>query len=160
MSVSMDCQLVSANPDTPQPEQMQRWLDAALKDLRPDAEVVVRIVDEAESRELNRQYRHINRPTNVLSFPFEIPAGMPADAELDLLGDLVVCAPVVATEAVQQGKPVDAHWAHMLVHGALHLCGYDHQNEQQASEMEALETDILTGLGYAAPYETDSLASA
>lgn len=160
MPVLLDIQLVSEQAGIPGREAMQQWLDAALQDSYPDAEVVVRIVDEQESHDLNLQYRDQDKPTNVLSFPFETPAVALPDMESELLGDLVVCAPVVASEAIQQGKSLEAHWAHMLVHGALHLSGYDHQNDVQAKEMETLETDIIVGLGFAPPYESDSLASA
>jgi len=160
MAMLLDIQLVSGHDGIPGREQMQQWLDAALKDRHPDAEVVVRIVDEQESHDLNKQYRDQDKPTNVLSFPFEAPAVVQSDMERVLLGDLVICAPVVASEAMQQGKILDAHWAHILIHGALHLCGYDHQNDVQASEMETLETEIITGLGFSPPYESESQASA
>jgi probable rRNA maturation factor len=115
-----------------------------------DHELVVRIVDEAESAALNDRYRGKPEPTNVLSFPCESPPGL----ALPHLGDLVICAPVVEREAREQGKPSEAHWAHMLVHGLLHLRGYDHQNEAEAETMEALESAILGQLGYPNPYET------
>jgi probable rRNA maturation factor len=124
------------------------WAEAALSRQQADAELVIRIVDEAESRQLNREYRGKDRPTNVLSFPFEAPAVVPSD----LLGDLVICAQVVSSEAQQQGKIVTAHWAHMVVHGVLHLLGHDHQEEQEAIEMERLEAQILMGLGFDDPY--------
>jgi probable rRNA maturation factor len=101
--------------------------------------VTVRLVDEAESRELNHTYRGKDKPTNVLSFPFEAPPGL----ELPLLGDLVICRQVVEAEAVEQGKPLMAHWAHMVVHGSLHLLGYDHIEDEEAEEMEQLERDIM-----------------
>ena len=104
--------------------------------------------DEAEGRRLNHKFRGRDRATNVLSFPFEPPPGV----EFDQLGDLVICAPVVAREATAQGKSAAAHWAHMVVHGMLHLQGYDHETDEQAAEMEARETRILTALGFAAPY--------
>ena len=115
------------------------------------AELSIRIVDEAESADLNHTYRHKSGPTNVLSFPCEVPDGVP----LDLLGDLVICAPVVAREAQAQGKASEAHWAHMVIHGVLHLRGYDHIDTAEAERMEALEIDILSRLGYPNPYETD-----
>jgi len=160
MTVLLDIQLVSEQAGIPGREAMQQWLDAALQDSHPGAEVVVRVVDEQESHDLNLQYRDQDKPTNVLSFPFETPAVVLPDMESELLGDLVICAPVVASEAIEQGKSLEAHWAHMLVHGALHLCGYDHQNDVQANEMEALETDIIVGLGFAPPYESETQASA
>ncbi len=125
------------------------WVAAA--GVGPEAELSIRIVDEAESADLNHTYRHKSGPTNVLSFPCEVPDGVP----LDLLGDLVICAPVVAREAQAQGKASEAHWAHMVIHGVLHLRGYDHIDTAEAERMEALEIDILSRLGYPNPYETD-----
>jgi probable rRNA maturation factor len=112
------------------------------------AEVSVYIVDEAESQELNSQYRGKDKPTNVLSFPADIPE----EVGVPLLGDLVVCAPVVEREAQEQGKTLNAHWAHMLVHGTLHLLGYDHLEDDEAEVMEALETRLVTQLHFPAPY--------
>ena len=125
-----------------------RWIHAALDGRRVAAELTVRIVDEKESAALNRRFRHKRHATNVLSFPAELPAGV-ADA---LLGDLVICAPVVAREAMEQGKAVEAHWAHLTVHGVLHLLGYNHETASQAAEMEPLETAILGALGFPNPY--------
>lgn len=135
--------------DVPAENLIQRWVEAALTGRRDEAELTVRVVDEDESAELNGLYRKKQGPTNVLSFPFEVPPGL----ELPLLGDIVICAPVVAREAVEQGKTAEAHWAHMVVHGTLHLLGYDHLEPGEAEEMEALETAILAGLGYPNPYE-------
>jgi probable rRNA maturation factor len=112
---------------------------------------VIRLVDDAESAELNQQFRHKSGPTNILSFPFEVPNGM----EMDLLGDLVICAPLIAREAEQQNKLAEHHWAHITVHGVLHLLGYDHVEEQDAEQMEALEIEILNGLDIANPYMED-----
>ncbi|BBL57154.1 rRNA maturation RNase YbeY [Methylomonas koyamae] len=136
----------------PAAEQFQAWVDAALSDFQRDSEVTIRLVDTAESAELNSQYRHKSGPTNILSFPFEAPPGV----ELDLLGDLVICAPVLAREAAEQGKLPEHHWAHITVHGVLHLLGYDHIEEQDAEQMEALEIDILSRLNIANPYLEDS----
>lgn len=116
--------------------------------LRTPLEVSIRIVTPRESRRLNARYRGQDKPTNVLSFPCRAPAGLPAP-----LGDLVICATVVAREARRQGKPGDAHWAHMTVHGILHLLGYDHVKKPEAERMEALETRILARLGYPDPYQ-------
>jgi probable rRNA maturation factor len=128
----------------------QRWADAAA-DLGVHAELSIRIVDEAESAELNQSYRHKTGPTNILSFPCEVPSGVPND----LLGDLVICAPVVEREAREQGKLAEAHWAHMVVHGVLHLRGYDHLHDVEAEQMESMEIQILSGLGYPNPYEIE-----
>jgi probable rRNA maturation factor len=149
MTLVVEVQQAVDDVDLPPSDQVGDWARAAWRGLPEDAEVVVRITDEAESRRLNHRYRDRDRPTNVLSFPYEpLP-------ELDLLhvGDLVICAPVVRREAVEQGKAVQAHWAHMVVHGMLHLQGYDHDTDDEAGAMEALETEILTRLGFPAPYD-------
>lgn len=152
MSVTLDLQLASASTDgLPSEAQLQGWLDGTILGFQQEAEVTVRIVDEAESNELNLTYRGKDKPTNVLSFPFEAPPGL----ELPLLGDLVICRQVVEREAAEQGKPLMAHWAHMVVHGSLHLLGYDHIEDDEAEEMEALERDIMKELGFADPYLND-----
>ncbi|MGE5625989.1 MAG: rRNA maturation RNase YbeY [Bacillota bacterium] len=138
----------SGTDGVPSGADIARWARAALAGSRRGGEVAVRIVDEAEGRALNAQYRHKDTATNVLSFPAELPAGVP----LQEFGDLVICAPVVAREAAEQGKRPEAHWAHMVVHGCLHLVGYDHMDDAQTAEMEPLETEILAGLGYPDPY--------
>jgi probable rRNA maturation factor len=138
----------------PELEQFQQWVDAVLLPFaasNEDSEIVIRLVDDAESAELNQQFRHKSGPTNILSFPFEVPNGM----EMDLLGDLVICAPLIAREAEQQNKLAEHHWAHITVHGVLHLLGYDHVEEQDAEQMEALEIEILNGLDIANPYMED-----
>ena len=132
----------------PTAEQIEQWATAAVQPQSDEVEMTVRIVDEAESHALNLNYRGKDRPTNVLSFPFECPD----EVELPLLGDLVICRQVVEREAQEQDKPVMAHWAHMVVHGSLHLLGYDHIEDDEAEEMESLEAQIMTGLGFADPY--------
>ena len=132
----------------PTVEEIEQWAAAAVQPQSDEVEMTVRIVDEAESHELNLNYRGKDRPTNVLSFPFECPD----EVELPLLGDLVICRQVVEREAQEQDKPLMAHWAHMVVHGSLHLLGYDHIEDDEAEEMESLETQIMTGLGFADPY--------
>ena len=132
----------------PTAEQIEQWATAAVQPQSDEVEMTVRIVDEAESHALNLNYRGKDRPTNVLSFPFECPD----EVELPLLGDLVICRQVVEREAQEQDKPLMAHWAHMVVHGCLHLLGYDHIEDDEAEEMESLETQIMTGLGFADPY--------
>lgn len=111
-------------------------------------ELAIVLADDGTVRELNRRYRGQDKPTNVLSFP----ADLPADLDLPLLGDLVICAPVVAREAAEQGKSLQAHWAHLVIHGCLHLLGHDHIEEDEAEAMEALERQLLAGLGYPDPY--------
>ena len=132
----------------PTAEQIEQWATAAVQPQSDEVEMTVRIVDEPESHELNLNYRGKDRPTNVLSFPFECPD----EVELPLLGDLVICRQVVEREAQEQDKPVMAHWAHMVVHGSLHLLGYDHIEDDEAEEMESLETQIMIGLGFVDPY--------
>lgn len=154
MNVQVELQQASVQADCPGEAEFQSWIAAALQDYGRDAEIVVRIVDERESAELNASYRGKQGPTNVLSFPFEVPPGLPADQLGGLLGDLVMCAPVILREANEQGKSPQSHWAHMAVHGTLHLLGYDHQTDQDAGQMEALETRILAGLGFPCPYES------
>lgn len=135
----------------PPTAQMRRWVKAALAaEGRDRAELCIRIVDEDEGRNLNRNYRQRDYATNVLSFAADLDPAL----GLSLLGDLALCAPVVAREASAQGKTSVAHWAHLVVHGTLHLLGYDHIGEAEAEQMEALETRIITGLGFAPPYET------
>jgi probable rRNA maturation factor len=148
--VELDIQNASRVPGLPKPEQMRRWIEAALAGRRIHTELSIRLVDESEGAELNRRFRGRHGATNVLSFPFE---PLPGLGEYELIGDLVVCAPLVVREAREQGKTLNAHWAHMLVHGVLHLLGYDHRDAASAGEMEGLETRILCGLGFPAPYE-------
>ena len=148
MRVQLAIQRVSEAAGQPADERFRHWAEAALQGRPGPMELTLRLVDEAESRRLNREYRGRDHPTNVLSFPFEVPSEIGSP----LLGDLVICAPLVAREAQEQGKPVEAHWAHLTVHGILHLLGHDHQDGQQAAEMEAREVAILTALGYADPY--------
>ncbi len=114
--------------------------------------MTVRIVELDEITLINEQYRQKTGPTNVLSFPFEAMPGMPAELQESELGDVIVCAAVVKAEAAEQGKSPVAHWAHMIVHGTLHLLGYDHLHDREAEEMESLEITVLAGLGYANPY--------
>jgi len=146
--ITLDLQIATDASGLPAETDFRCWAEAALAGRCAEAEVTVRIVDEAESAGLNRRYREREGPTNVLSFPFEAPPGMVSP----LLGDLVICAPVVAREAREQGKPEEAHWAHLVVHGCLHLLGYDHMEEREAERMEALECAVVTGLGYGDPY--------
>ncbi len=148
MSVTLDVQYeVDTGPDE---DDIRRWVEAVLAAERPEAEVelTVRIVGVDEITDLNERYRHKTGPTNILSFPFESPPGM----ELNLLGDLVIAAPIVEKEASEQSKTPAAHWAHMIVHGSLHLLGFDHQTPAEAEDMEAREVRILQTLGYANPY--------
>lgn len=171
--IDVDIQYASDEPDLPNQEQLTHWVNTVLqahpphqngKGNKPEnantlapqnrppfpssVELTIRIVDDAESKQLNETWRQCAKPTNVLSFPFESPPGV----ELPLLGDIVICAPLVALEAAEQHKSLLAHWAHLVIHGTLHLLGYDHIDEAQAQIMEELEISLLQDLGYANPY--------
>ncbi|WLS77806.1 rRNA maturation RNase YbeY [Erwinia pyri] len=148
-TVILDLQLACEKTEgLPAESDFRRWLEAVLPQFQEESEVTIRVVDEAESHELNHTYRGKDKPTNVLSFPFEAPPGI----ELPLLGDLIICRQVVEKEAAEQEKPLPAHWAHMVVHGSLHLLGYDHIEDDEAEEMESIETEIMLALGYDDPY--------
>src|SRR5690606_30211195 len=152
MTIVIAIENASGSDEVPDPSAMRRWIAAALaSQARDTAELGVRIVDEEEITALNDQYRGKAYATNVLSFPAEIPDFVP----IPLLGDIVICAPVVASEARDQGLSPTAHWAHMLVHGTLHLLGHDHLKDAQADAMEAPETAITTTLGFPPPYAGD-----
>ena len=153
-ALELDLQIACEAPQLPAEADFAGWVNSALQGAGYQApedlptEITIRIVDLDESRTLNHTYRDKDKPTNVLSFPFDGPDDVP----LALLGDLVICAPVVAQESQEQNKPLQAHWAHMVVHGTLHLLGFDHIEDSEAAEMEALEVQILTKLGFADPY--------
>ena len=134
--------------------QFRQWVLAALSGAgrRFDSEVAIQLVDAAEGQAMNRQYRGKDYATNVLSFPADLPEGLPEDFDFPQLGDLVICAPVVAREAAEQGKALGDHYAHLTIHGVLHLLGFDHVEEAEAEEVEALERQILASLGIADPY--------
>ena len=150
MTVQVDIQSASNEP-APDEEDIRHWITAALSGRTGEAptELTVRVVDVQEMTSLNETYRGKTGPTNVLSFP----AGLPEELTHPLLGDIVICAPVVRREAAEQGKNITAHWAHMTIHGVLHLLGYDHIKEKEAIAMEALETDILATFNISCPYE-------
>lgn len=131
---------------------LRKWVTAAVGNRLHSAEVTIRIVDPEEMIHLNHTYRHKNKVTNVLSFPFEMPEHINMDTTI--LGDIVICADVVNQEAKDQNKTQEAHWAHMVVHSIFHLLGYDHEVDEEAETMEALEIDVMKSLGYANPYET------
>jgi probable rRNA maturation factor len=132
----------------PDDTEIERWVHVALSGKYDCAQLTVRIVGHEESQRLNETYRHNTGPTNVLSFPFERPEML----QPPLLGDVVICAPLVVTEADNQGKKIIAHWAHLVIHGVLHLIGYDHENADEANIMEALERKIMRELDYPDPY--------
>ncbi len=147
MKLQVDIQKATAEP-VPAEDDIKRWIGAALVDHNDDAEITVRLVDLDEMATLNQAYRGKPGATNVLSFP----ADLPPDLTLPLLGDIVICAPLVQREATEQNKTPDAHWAHLTVHGTLHLLGYDHMEEDEATTMEAIETTVLATLDYPCPY--------
>lgn len=151
MTREVAVQYGTRRPWAPAAPSLRRWAVAALRGGPRAAQLGIRVVDAAEGRRLNRDYRGKDGPTNVLSFA---SATTPAGRDR-FLGDLVICAPLVAREAQEQGKPLRAHWAHMVVHGTLHLLGYDHQAPRQAGHMEAREIQVLAGLGFENPYEVD-----
>ena len=146
--VELDLQQASSGP-TPSEAQFRQWCELALRQRTADSELTIRIVDEAEGQALNKTYRQRDYPTNVLSFPADVPDDL---LDIPLLGDLVICAAVVEREAAEQGKSAEAHWAHMVIHGCLHLLGYDHLDDDEAEEMESLERELLAELGHADPY--------
>jgi probable rRNA maturation factor len=154
MNLELDLQIATENSlNLPSEAQFIQWVEKAVLPSQQEAELTIRIVDEAESHELNHQYRGKDKPTNVLSFPFEAPEGL----EIPLLGDLVICKQIVEKEAKEQGKTDQAHWAHMVVHGCLHLLGYDHIQDDEAEEMESLESEILQDMGFSDPYIEEKL---
>jgi probable rRNA maturation factor len=154
--LELDIQNASGDATIPSDDEFKTWISAALAGEREQAEVSLRIVDSAEITELNHQYRGNNYATNVLSFP----ADLPEELGLFLLGDIVICAEVVAREALEQHKTIDAHWAHMVVHGTLHLLGYDHIDDDDAEIMESREIEILNQLDFSNPYLAADSATA
>jgi probable rRNA maturation factor len=153
----VEVQVATNTPDIPSEQKFGYWVNCAMKHAKLPANekfcVTIRIVDADESQALNSSFRDIPRPTNVLAFPV---AGtwFEADAEDGAeLGDLAICAPVVVREAAEQSKSLEAHFAHMTVHGSLHLAGFDHLTDQQADEMESLEKQLMAGLGFPDPYQ-------
>jgi len=151
--IDVDVQVASECKTLPSEEQLSLWVQTALANLKDSAELSIRLVDVEESQSLNFDYRGKDKPTNVLSFPFEIPPELVGLEEVgDLIGDLVICTSVVEEEAQQQNKDPMHHWAHMVVHGCLHLLGYDHINDEEAEIMENLEREILSRLDISDPY--------
>lgn len=148
MSIELELQLATSAQTIPHPSQFREWIASTLSEHIEDAELTIRIVDEDEMTELNERFRNKKGPTNVLSFPYDVDEQF----EYPLLGDIIICAPVVQREAQDGDIELLAHWAHMVVHGALHLLGYDHMQEDEAEIMENIETKILTDMGYPAPY--------
>jgi probable rRNA maturation factor len=159
MNIDLDLQLSETLPQNinyPSSDEIKLWIVQTLdiecgdqtKAQQPDIELTIRIVDAQEIQQLNKQYRHIDKATNILSFPFEAPEFIP----LNLLGDLVICHSIIEQQAKDQHKLLTAHWAHIIIHGILHLLEYDHIEEIEANKMEALEIEIMTKLGFDNPY--------
>ncbi|TMO81763.1 rRNA maturation RNase YbeY [Pseudoalteromonas spongiae] len=146
--IELDLQIAHECDNLPSFEQFELWANKALANLKPDAELTIRISDAKESQQLNHEYRGKDKPTNVLSFPFEAPPGI----ELPLIGDLIICPEVVLQESIEQEKAFHDHFAHMVVHGCLHLMGYDHIDSEEALEMESLEKQLLADLNINDPY--------
>ena len=149
--LELDLQVACEHP-APSEAQFRQWCELALRQRSADSELTIRLVDEAEGRELNHTWRQKNYATNVLSFPADVPDEL---LDIPLLGDLVICVPVVEREAAEQDKAPEAHWAHLVIHGCLHLLGYDHIEDDEAEEMEALERTLLAELGHPDPYAGD-----
>ena len=160
IQVDLQRACASASTTVPELQDFTRWVGLAVCHDHGDSahiktghteteiELGIRLVDEEESRALNRQYRGKDRPTNILSFPADFPKGV----EVPLLGDLVICVPLVEQEAGQQQNSPQAPWAHLVIHGTLHLLGYDHMEAQESAVMEAREVELLRQLGYPDPY--------
>ena len=148
MTATIDLQIASNAPHIPSEADVITWCTLALAEKSSPSEISLRVVDSEESTELNQQYRHKTGPTNILSFPYEGPT----HPEISLLGDLVICAPLLAQEAAAQHKLLTAHWAHIVIHGCLHLLGYDHEQEKEALIMENKEIALLAKLGFPDPY--------
>ena len=153
MPAKLEIQRAADTSLTPDDDQFQLWADAALAGKPGQSTLTIRIVDEQEARDFNRKYRNKDYATNVLSFPAELPEGLPMEIRQSLLGDLLICAAVVEHEAKQQQRPVMDHWTHLTIHGVLHLLGYDNEQVEEASAMETLETEILAKLGISDPYQ-------
>lgn len=148
MTIRLEVQYATNLTDVPDEKKIRVWASIALENLQDHAEFTIRIVDEKEGAQLNEQWGQSKGPTNVLSFTHEKITGVVTD----LLGDIVICAPVVVREAEEQKKDKLAHWAHMVIHGILHLNGFDHINEDDAKRMENIEINILDKLNYKNPY--------
>jgi len=152
MQTEFEIQRATLAPCIPDDAQFRRWINAVLSTQDHDCSLTIRLVDEAEARRFNKTYRERDYATNVLSFPADLPEGLPVELRQAQLGDILICAPVVAREAHEQNRSEVDHWAHLTIHGVLHLLGYDHEQPDEAAIMEALETKILNGLGVSDPY--------
>jgi probable rRNA maturation factor len=152
-SVDLSIQRATVETKTPGDEQFREWVETVLAERHDQPVLCIRLVDEEDGRRFNREFRDKDYATNILSFPAELPPGLPSAVAGSQLGDLLICAPVVIREAKEQGKAVINHWAHLTIHGLLHLLGYDHEQLKEATIMEQKEIEILDGLGIADPYQ-------
>lgn len=150
---SIITQIITDKKLCPKKSLLRKWAEHALREKIESAEVTIRIVDVDEMTDLNSTYRHKSGPTNVLSFPFNLPENI--EIEIPILGDIVICADVVNREAKEQQKSQDAHWAHMIIHGIFHLLGYDHETDKDAETMEYLEIQVMQSLGFNNPYKSE-----
>ena len=153
MRAELEVQRATTLASVPDNDQFQLWVDAALDGKSNQFSLSIRIVDETEAQSFNRDYRNKDYATNVLSFPAELPEGLPTVIRQSQMGDLLICAPIVAHEATEQRRSETDHWAHLTIHGVLHLLGYDHEQADEADVMESLETEILAKLGISDPYQ-------
>ena len=149
MKINVDIENFSSCKNIPDEIFFHRWVSASLSSQKKPLEVVIRVINEDESAALNNRFRKKNVATNVLSFPADLPESL----NYPLLGDLAICAQVVAREADEQNKDLDAHWAHIIIHGSLHLIGFDHKDDVDAKKMEKMETKILSEFYFPSPYE-------
>jgi len=157
MEIILDLQNAIDSQQVPEKKSIENWISSTLTKIDKQfvqPEITIRIVSPEESQALNLQYRGKNKPTNVLSFPFEAPEMIPVEEIGELLGDLVICESILLQEAKQQNKSLESHWAHMVVHGVLHLLGFDHVDNKDAEKMEALEVKVLSDLGFKDPYQS------
>lgn len=152
MRAEVEIQRAVSGTNIPGDEQFQLWVESALAGTEKQVRLTIRIAGEQEAWQFNRDYRHKDYATNVLSFPAELPDGLPAEIKDSQVGDILICEPVVAREAREQGREESDHWAHLTIHGVLHLLGFNHEQAEEASVMEALETEILAKLGISDPY--------
>ena len=152
MQAEFEIQRASKSIKAPIDDQFQQWINAVPAGQDRRFSLTIRIVDEREAQQFNREYRNKDYATNVLSFPADLPEGLPDEIRQSQLGDILICAPVADREAMEQNRPGSDHWAHLTIHGILHLLGYNHEQVDEAAVMESLETEILAQLGIPDPY--------
>ena len=152
MQAELEIQRATTSTSTPADERFQHWVNAVPTQLHHKMHLSIRLVDEPEARRFNRDYRSRDYASNVLSFPADLPEGLPSEIRQSQLGDLLICAPVVTREALEGQRSEADHWAHLTIHGVLHLLGYDHEQDAEAVIMESVETEILKALGVSDPY--------